>query len=324
MLFPILAVVIGLLLLVWSAERFVMGASATARNLGISPLLIGLTIVGIGTSSPEIFISAMAASRGNPGVSIGNAIGSNIANIGLVIGVTALLAPLSVRSRTLKREFLIMFVVMLIAGMLLLDQTLSRSDGIILMVGFGVLMAMMCVIAFHAQRADPMGNEYAQEIPESISTLFAVIWLLIGLVVLLLSSRAMVWGAIEIARALSVSDLIIGLTIVAIGTSLPELAASVMSALKGDPDIAIGNVIGSNMFNLLLVLSLPGLIAPGLVAPEVVHRDYLLMLLLSGALFLTAYGFRGPGCINRLEGALLMAFFRLPGVSLRASAMSKP
>ena len=168
MLFPILAVVIGLLLLVWSAERFVMGASATARNLGISPLLIGLTIVGIGTSSPEIFISAMAASRGNPGVSIGNAIGSNIANIGLVIGVTALLAPLSVRSRTLKREFLIMFVVMLIAGMLLLDQTLSRSDGIILMVGFGVLMAMMCVIAFHAQRADPMGNEYAHRVHQHI------------------------------------------------------------------------------------------------------------------------------------------------------------
>ena len=153
---------------------------------------------------------------------------------------------------------------------------------------------------------------------ESISTLFAVIWLLISLVVLLLNSRAMVWGAIEIARALSVSDLIIGLTIVAIGTSLPELAASVMSALKGEPDIAIGNVIGSNMFNLLLVLSLPGLIAPGLVAPEVVHRDYLLMLLLSGALFLTAYGFRGPGCINRLEGALLMAFFSVTrGISSR-------
>ena len=309
MLLPALAVVMGLALLVWSSERFVLGASAAARNLGISPLMIGLTIVGIGTSAPEIFVSAMASWQGNPGVAIGNAIGSNIANIGLVIGITALIAPLSVRSRTLKRELLIMFAVLLLAGVLLLDQTLSRTDGVILMIGFGVLMGLMCAIALHARRIDPLGEEFAQEIPESMSTVLAVMWLLIGLVALLLSSRVIVWGAIEIARMLGVSDLIIGLTIVAIGTSLPELAASVMSALKGEPDIAIGNVIGSNMFNLLPVLSLPGLIAPGLVPLDVLHRDYPLMLLLSIALFFTAYGFRGPGRINRWEGGLLLICF---------------
>ena len=309
MLFPVLAVIVGLVLLVWSSERFVIGASATARNFGISPLLIGLAIVGIGTSAPEIFVSGTAALRGNPGLSIGNAIGSNIANIGLVIGITALLAPLSVRSRTLKREFLIMFVVLLLAGVLLLDQSLSRVDGVILMIGFVALMGLMCAIAFHARRTDPLSDEFAQEIPESMSTMLATTWLLIGLIVLLLSSRVIVWGAIEIARSLGVSDLIIGLTIVAIGTSLPELAASVMSALKGEPDIAIGNVIGSSMFNMLPVLSLPGLIAPGMVPLDVIYRDYPTMLLLSVVFFLTAYGFRGPGRINRWEGGLLLACF---------------
>lgn len=190
-------------------------------------------------------------------------------NIGLVIGITALLTPLRVRSRTLKREFLILFAVLVLAGVLLLDQYLSRIDGVILMIGFGVLMALMCAIAFDARRVDPLAEEFAQEIPQSMNTIVAVIWLLIGLLVLLLSSRVIVWGAIEIARTLGVSDLIIGLTIVAVGTSLPELAASVMSAFKGEPDIAIGNVIGSNMFNLLPVLALPALIAPGVVPVDV-------------------------------------------------------
>lgn len=304
-----LGIIVGLALLVWGSERFVLGASATARNLGISPLIIGLTIVAIGTSAPEMFVSAMAAANGNPEVSIGNAIGSNIANIGLVIGITAIVAPLSVRSRTLKREFLIMFAVLLLAGGLLLDMELDSIDGIVLMIGFVVLMIVLVNIALHARRQDPLEDEFAQEIPKSMQTKVALVWLLVGLLVLLVSSRMIVWGAINIARAIGVSDLVIGLTIVAVGTSLPELAASFMSAIKGEPDIAIGNVIGSNMFNLLPVLALPGLIAPGPFSPEVLQRDYLVMLVLSITLFITAYGFRGPGRINRWEGGTLLLAF---------------
>ena len=309
MVFASVVVVFGLAMLVWGSERFVVGASASARNFGISPLLIGLTIVGIGTSAPEIFVSAVAAWNGNPGVSIGNALGSNIANVGLVIGVTAIVAPLTVRSRTLKREFLIMFGVIILAGVLLLDSQLSRLDGIILLIGFAVLMGLMCAIALHARRQDPLGNEFAQEIPGEMNTLVAIAWLAVGLVVLLVSSRMIVWGAITIATELGVSDLVIGLTIVAVGTSLPELAASTMSALKGEPDIAIGNVIGSNMFNLLLVLALPGLIAPGAVPSDVIYRDYPVMSALCVGLFVTAYGFRGPGRINRSEGLVLLVAF---------------
>jgi len=306
---PVIAVVLGLALLVWGAERFVLGASALARNFGVPPLLIGLTIVGIGTSAPEMFVSATAAWQGNPGVAIGNAIGSNIANVGLVIGVTALIVPLSVRSRTLKREFLLMFAVLLLAGALLLDERLDRTDGIVLVLGFVALLGVMCAIAANGRRQDPLGVEFAQEIPDSLHTAFALTWLVVGLLILLLSSRIIVWGAIELAREFGVSDLVIGLTVVAVGTSLPELAASVMSVVKREPDIAIGNVIGSNMFNMLPVLALPALIAPGAIPAVALQRDYAVMLVLSVTLFFVAYGVRGPGRINRYEGGVLLLVF---------------
>lgn len=309
MLPSITGVVVGLALLVWGSERFVLGASAVARNLGLSPLIIGLTVVGIGTSAPEMFVSATAALNGNPGVAVGNAVGSNIANIGLVVGATALVMPLSVRSRTLKREFVIMFGVLVLGSILILDHALTRSDGVILLAGFVVLMGIMFRIAFNARRRDPLRDEFDQEIPRTMRTVTAVFWLVVGLLVLLASSRLIVWGAINIARAIGVSDLVIGLTIVAVGTSLPELAASVMGACKGEPDIAIGNVIGSNMFNLLLVLPLPALIAPGALSSDVVVRDYPIMIGLSVLLFLTAYGFKGPGRIVRWEGVLLLLMF---------------
>ncbi len=309
MLPSITGVVVGLALLVWGSERFVLGASAIARNSGLSPLIIGLTVVGIGTSTPEIFVSATAALNGNPAVAVGNAVGSNIANIGLVVGATALVMPLSVHSHTLKREFVIMFVVLLLGGILIFDHALTRSDGFILLAGFVVLMGIMFRIALSARRRDPLRDGFDQEIPQTMRTVTAVFWLVVGLLVLLASSRLIVWGAINIARAIGVSDLIIGLTIVAVGTSLPELAASVMGACKGEPDIAIGNVIGSNMFNLLLVLPLPGLIAPGALSSDVVVRDYPIMIGLSVLLFLTAYGFKGPGRIVRWEGVLLLLMF---------------
>jgi len=304
LLLPTAAVIGGFVLLVWGADRFVFGAAATARNLGVSPLIIGLTIVGIGTSAPEILVSVMAAWQGNPALGVGNAVGSNITNIGLVLGTTALIKPLAVRSETLRREYPLMFAIMLFSLVLLLDGEMSRLDGLLLLAGLVLMVNWMVRLGLRRDH-DPMEDEYAQEIPP-LSTGRALLWLLLGLVLLLGSSRLLVWGAVDIAQAFGISDLVIGLTIVAVGTSLPELAASVMSALRGEPDIAIGNVIGSNMFNLLAVLGLPGLIHPTALAPEVLSRDYVFMIGLSIALFAMAYGFRGDGRINRLEGALLL------------------
>ena len=249
------AVLVGLALLVWGSDRFVFGASATARNLGVSPLVIGLTIVGVGTSAPEMLVSATAALQGNPGVSIGNALGSNIANIGLVLGVTALVRSVLVRSRIFRLEFPVMFGVMAFAWVLLGDGLLDRSDGLVLSLAFVILLLFMLAIAVRARRSDPLRREFAKEIPTDVSTAKALLWFVVGLATLLLGSRAMVWGAVSIARSFDVSDLLIGLTVVAVGTSLPELAASVTSVLKNEPDIAVGNVIGSNMFNLLPVLA---------------------------------------------------------------------
>lgn len=286
-------------------RRFVHGASAVARNLGISPLIIGLTIVGFGTSAPEILVSIVSALEGNPGLAVGNALGSNITNIGLVLGITALITPLVVKSETLRREYPVMFAVMLLAMGLMVDGDLSHLDGIILLLGLCLMIYWMITMGMRKNRVDPMEYEYAQEIP-LISTQKALLWLLAGFLVLLFSSRILVWGSINIAHELGVSDLVIGLTIVAIGTSLPELAASVMSALKKEPDIAIGNVIGSNMFNLLAVLGAPAVIAPLQLESGILSRDYPFMIGLSIALFIMAYGFKGDGRINRVEGGLLL------------------
>jgi cation:H+ antiporter len=303
-----LAIIAGFALLVWGADRFVIGASATARNLGVSPLIIGLTIVGFGTSAPEMLVSAMAAWAGNPDMGIGNALGSNITNVGLVLGITALVTPLSVRSETLRREFPLLFAVMLIALALLLDGEMNRYDGVILLIGMASLVYWMVALGLRERRgADPMINEYSDEIPAHMPMGKAILWLILGMVILLGSSRLLVWGSVNVAQWFGVSDLIIGLTIVAIGTSLPELAASVMSALKGEHDIAVGNVIGSNMFNLLAVLGMPGLIHPAATPAELMTRDFPVMIGLTIALFAMSYGFLKPGRITRSEGALLLA-----------------
>ena len=305
MLLSILAVISGFAVLIWGADRFVYGAAATARNLGVSPLVIGLTIVGIGTSSPEILVSAIAAYNGNPALAVGNAIGSNITNIALVLGVTAMIVPLLVKSDTLKREYPIMFLVMMLALVLCLDGELSRIDGAILFTGLVIMIIWMVKLGLRKHETDQLETEFEQEIPY-ITTTKALFWLALGMILLLLSSKALVWGAVNIAHAFGISDLVIGLTIVAIGTSLPELAASVMSALKGEPDIALGNVIGSNMFNLLAVLSIPGLIAPHALDPEVLTRDFPFMIGFTIAMFIMAFGFKESGRINRFEGALLV------------------
>jgi len=308
MLMSSLLILIGFVMLVWGAERFVLGAAATARNFGVSPLIVGLTIVGFGTSAPEMLVSGVAAWEGNPGLSIGNAIGSNIANIALVMGVAALVVPLSVHSKTLRRELPILLLVMVLVLVLMLDGTLGRGDGLMLILGMGVMIFWLVMLGLRT-RTDLMGGEFDAEMPDEMSNKKAMFWLLLGMVVLFLGSRLLVTGAVDVAKMLGVSDLVIGLTIIAIGTSLPELATSITSALKGEHDIAVGNIIGSNMFNLLGVMALPGLIAPGLVPDAVLDRDYPLMVGLTLAFILMAYGYRGHGRINRVEGLVLLMVY---------------
>ncbi|HHJ16732.1 MAG TPA: calcium/sodium antiporter [Gammaproteobacteria bacterium] len=302
-------VVAGFGLLVWGADRFVVGAAATARLLGVSPLLIGLTIVGFGTSAPEILVSMVASLQGNPGLAIGNAIGSNITNVALILGTTALVIPLAVNSLTMRREMPILIGTTLFAWVLIGDGKLEFRDGLALLIGLLVMLGWVIYVGLTSRGKDPLAAEYAAEIPTDMSLRQALLWLLAGGLVLLAGSRLLVWGAVGIAQHFGVSDLVIGLTIVALGTSLPELAASITSALKNEPDIAIGNVIGSNMFNLLAVLGIPGLISPGPIDPGVLSRDMPIMVALTVALLVMAYGFRGRGRINRVEGSLLLTAY---------------
>jgi len=322
MLLESAAVLVGFALLVWGADRFVMGASATAANLGVSPLIIGLTVVAFGTSAPEILISAVAAWSGNTGLAIGNALGSNIANVGLVIGVSALIVPLSVHSDTLRREFPILFAIMLLALLLMFDGELSRFDGTVLLASMAVMLYWVVNLGLTSRKSDPIKKEFAAEIPTHMPMSRAATWLLLGLVILFVSSRMLVWGAVSIAIFFEISDLVIGLTIVAIGTSLPELAASVMSAIKKEHDIAIGNVIGSNMFNLLAVMGLPGVIHPSRFDQVVLSRDFPMMFGLTLGLFAMAYGFHKESHINRIQGGILLLAYMAYLVVIYLSASS--
>ncbi len=310
LLTALLYVLIGFVFLVWGADRFIAGASATARNLGVSPLIIGLTVIGFGTSAPEMVVSGVAALQGNPGIAIGNAIGSNIANIALILGVAGCLYPLQVNSQTLRREYPILGVVTVGAALLMLDFELSRTDGILLLVG---LLGMSCWMAWIGMRRagpDPMAAEFASEIPTGMSTTVALGWLLLGMIILPASSQILVTGAKTIAQMMGVSDLVIGLTVLAIGTSLPELAAAIASVLKREHELVIGNIIGSNMFNLLGVLGIASTISPTDVPGAALSRDYPVMLGLTIMLVIMSYGFRGrPGRISRRDGSILLVAF---------------
>lgn len=303
------AILLGFALLIWGADRFVIGASALARNLGVPPLLIGLTIVGFGTSAPEILVSGVASLQGNPGLAIGNALGSNIANIGLILGATALVVPLMIDSDVLRKELPMLLVITMGSMILLADQRLDRIDGLLLISALLVSSFLVIKIGISRQKSDELAQEFNEEIPVDLSTAAAVGIFLLGLVVLLVGSKVLVAGAVEIARGLGVSDLVIGLTIVAIGTSLPELAASIASALKNEHALAVGNIIGSNMYNLLAVLPIPGLFAPGMTSPEVMQRDMPVLLGLTVALFLLGRGRSGKGLIGRVQGLILLFVF---------------
>lgn len=310
MLLPLLAIFLGLALLVWSADRFVEGASATAGHFSVPPLLVGMVIVGFGTSAPEMVVSTIAATQGNPGLALGNAWGSNIVNIALILGVTALVSPIVVHSLILRKELPILTAVTGLSAWLAWDLQISGLDAGILLAVFAALMTWSIVEGMRGGD-DTLGTDTATELKAHAMPLKrSLMWLALGLVVLIGSSRLLVWGAVTIAQSLGVSDLIIGLTVVAIGTSLPELASCVAAARKGEHDIALGNVLGSNLFNSLAVVGLAGAIAPIGIDPEVLTRDLPVMAALTLVLFAMGWGFRGrAGRINRVEAGLLLVAY---------------
>jgi len=302
---PLLALVLGLITLVWSADRFLSGAASTALNFGVPKLLIGLTVVALGTSAPEILVSFTAALDGNPLLAIGNAIGSNIVNIGLVLGVTALIAPLPFSPGVLRQELPWLLAVTLGTMVLMFDLELSRLDGVLLLAGLGYILYRLARQVRGTNEVPDSMQEELDELPQ-LDRRQGFFWLIIGLVLLLISARVLVWAATEIAVWLGVSQLIIGLTVVAVGTSLPELATTVGAALKGHTEIAIGNVVGSNILNLLAVLAVPALISAPVFDNVAFWRDCGMMLALTLALALFAYGIGSRPVITRFEGAVIL------------------
>ncbi len=303
---PLLLLILGFISLVWSADRFLSGAAACATNLGVSKMLIGLTVVSVGTSAPEILVALFAAVDGNPLLAVGNALGSNIANIGLVLGITALVAPLPFSIQVRQAELPWLLAATFLALALLFDRYLSLFDGLILLAGLSaILWRLVRSQTSPGHELSPSLQEELDELP-NMTTLHAVAWLVIGLLILLVSAQVLVYAASTIAQKLGVSDMIIGLTIVAIGTSLPELAATIGSAIKGHPDIAIGNVVGSNILNILAVLAVPALVAPTAIDFVAFWRDGGMMLALTLMLALFAYGINSRAVITRFEGAVML------------------
>jgi cation:H+ antiporter len=306
MLLASVAIILGLPLLLWSADKFVGGAASVARQFGLSPLLIGMLIIGFGTSAPEIIVSVIAALEGSSGIALGNAFGSNIANIALILGITALISPIAVRSEIIRKELPILLGLTFFAAWQLLDANLSKDDAFSLLGLFILLISWSIWTGLRGDK-DALAEEFGEELNSKPANLKAdALWLIVGLILLIISSRILVWGAVEIATFFGVSDVVIGLTVIAIGTSLPELASSLVAVKKGEHDMALGNVIGSNMFNTLAVVGIAGVIHPMQVDSSFLYRDTLFMLILSVALFVFCIGLKGPGRLNRLEGGVFL------------------
>jgi cation:H+ antiporter len=305
----LVSIAVGLVLLVWSAGKFVDGSATAARYAGMPPLLIGMVVIGFGTSMPELLVSVLASAQGNPGVALGNAYGSNIVNIGLILGLTAMLSPIAVASGVVRKELPILLGITLASGLLLMDGLLGHKEAVVLLVLFALMMVWTIRSASRG-KGDVLEKEFSQEIgAPAMSLKQALFWLVLGLAILIGSSRMLVWGAVGIAKVLGVSDLVIGLTIIAAGTSLPELASSIAAIRKNEHDLALGNIIGSNMFNLLAVVGIAGAVSPMQVEPAVLYRDWVVMTVLTVILLPMCLGFRKQGRINRLEGTLLMAIY---------------
>jgi len=300
MFISIISLLIGFSLLVWSADSFTDNGAKIARIFNISPLIIGLLIFGFGTSAPEMLVSGLAAYDGHPELSIGNAFGSNIFNIGLVLAVAAIIHPVIVEKNVLKREWLFLFLSTLIVGFLLMDGFLSFVDGSILLI---LLLLFLYYIYNESKKDANLEDAASEDISENQSKVRTWLLLIISLVVLVSSARLVVWGGTNLALAFGVSDLIIGLTVVALGTSLPELAVAISSAVKKQHQMIIGNIIGSNLFNSLGVLAIPGLILPFQIPPEVMSRDYIYMLIFTLLVLVFSLKLK----INRLGGLILLA-----------------
>jgi len=305
----LIEVIAGLVLLIWGADRFVHGAAGGARRLGVAPLLIGLTVVALATSAPEILVSVVAALRGEPGLAFGNAIGSNIVNIGLVLGATALIKPIELRSATLRREMPALLAVSLLTVSLFLDTFLSRIDGLVMLIGLGIVMIWLARLGLRSAGDDPLIEDYDAEIPRHMKLGVAAFWLLVGLGTLLVGADLLVDGSIEVARAIGVSEVVIGVTLVALGTSLPELAVSIVSILKGEHGLAIGNIVGSNIFNLLAVIGVAAAIAPAAIAPSVLSLHIFVMVAFTLVLFAMTYDYDGKSELSRIEGFALLAAY---------------
>lgn len=300
--------IVGLVFLVWSADRLVFGSAALAKNLGISPLVIGMTILAMGSSAPEMVVSATAALAGKTDTAVGNVLGSNIANIALILGLTALVKPLSISSNVIRRELPLMIGVTLLAGAILWDSHLAFYEGVLLLVLFAAFILIMLRISQQEKKNnDPLLVEQESEIPTGISNRKAAFWVVVGLIILPISADTLVDNSVKIAQYFGMSDLVIGLTIIAVGTSLPELAASLAGIAKGEDDMAVGNIIGSNVFNILAVMGIPGIIHPSILSEDVMHRDYWVMLGISLLLVVMALG--KSRRINRIEGLILLVCF---------------
>ncbi|MEM5551015.1 calcium/sodium antiporter [Pseudoalteromonas neustonica] len=303
--------ILGFAALVWSADRFVYGAAALAKNLGIPTLIIGLTVVAMGSSAPEMMVSASAALAGKTDTAVGNAVGSNITNILLVLGITALFRPLSVSSTTLKREMPLVLLVSIAGWYIFSDNYFSFFEGIALVIGFVVFIAGLILVSIRAKNEadDPFVSEACEDVPDNVTTKSALFWLVIGMILLPVSSHFLVGSAVDIAQYFGLSDLVIGLTIIAIGTSLPELAACIAGVLKKEDDLALGNIVGSNLFNILAVLPLAGIINPSIIDPSAANRDALIMIGATIALIAMSLSFRGSRRITRVEGGILLVSF---------------
>jgi len=318
LILPSLILLVGLALLVWSSDIFIDGAASTAIHLAISPLVIGVVVLGFGTSMPEVVVAVLASLDDSPGLAIGNAIGSNIANIGLVLGITALIAPIVVKSSLLKRELPVLLAISVGAYLLVLDGELGLADGIILVVALVLVMIWMIKVNKAVDPTDPIVSETAEAI-ESQSDLTlkkAIAFLIGGLIILMVSAKMMVWGAVEIATFFEVPEVVIGLTIIAIGTSLPELAAAISAARKNEADLMVGNIIGSNLFNILAVLAVPAILAPSAIDQDILSIDMVVMLGFTLAMLVLALPIKGKAAITAPKGLLLTFAFVAYLVSL--------
>lgn len=301
------ALLVGFLVLFKSADQFVIGSVATARNSNVSPMVIGLTIVALGTSAPEIFISGISSLQNQPELAVGNAIGSNIANIGMVLGITAIMVPLKFRVDILRNDMPIMVFVTLCAGATLIDYRLGIWDGVLLLAGLCLFLIRLASEHRRSTQAELTAEiEELGDIPE-MSNARALITFVVALMFLLLSSELLVWAVKNIATSLGVGELLIGLTVIAVGTSLPELVVSVTSAFKDQTDMAIGNIVGSNIFNILAVLSIPCVISPTAIQYELLWRDYILMLGLT--MMLVCFAYIGSGSLNRIKGMIMVSIW---------------